>query len=827
MMYNTGPVRYVTEHPDGSIYAAGRNGVYKIIGDKHEKLSRLLAGSNFNYYTVNQIYFTADGGMLIGTVGDGLVYYEKDFRQYYVFDFANGFPSDNIQGIAGDQNQIWVSTSRGLVRMSARIAEDKTFSIYDENDGVKNANFNYGAIEYLDHQMYLGTSDGLVYIDDRKLGSPSVDVPLYVESVEWLNSNNVKSVKIVDTDTEKTAVYHLPYNHSQAKVAFVGIDFNISQQIKYSWFLEGYSPGWSKPDLNPYASLGRLKPGTYMFMVKYLHHNIPGEQIKAIVLKVAGPWWSSWWAILSYILAATGLVYFALKFMYLRLKKRNIEDQVSFYNNITHEIKTPLSILLTKLEKLRHADGTDDVKLTVDRINTLFDQLLNFEKYNSAFYREQAVSLLNIDEQYQNLLKNFKHLIADKRLNINYISHVADNKFYYKRDIFDKINYNLISNAIKYTKENGTIDITVKKEKNQLVFEVKDNGIGIPKDQQRTLLRKYYRARNAINSQIPGTGLGLMMVKNLLDIDGGTISFISEEGLGTSFKVTFPDLQHKFNVVPESESKPIQNTPITPVEIPSGLPTVLIAEDNDELRIEMVERLSGHFRILPARTGTEALEKARLHVPELIISDIIMPEMDGIELCKILKSDENTQHIPIFMMTVLGDSSLKVESVNLGVHSYFQKPLDYPFLIVKIQKTLDERKIIKQDLLHEMEVQKSHKFKNEREADFVNQIEAYILSKAHEEDISVTDLGRHLGMSRTALYMKVMEILNVSPKNLIVSIKMEYARKLLVEGGKNIQQIAYMVGFNNPKYFSTAYKKHFGISPSQYIKSIYPDIEES
>jgi signal transduction histidine kinase/ligand-binding sensor domain-containing protein/AraC-like DNA-binding protein len=826
MMYNTGPVKHVIAHADGTIYTAGRNGIFKIENNKAVKLNYLLDGNKFNYYTVNQLYFTIDGGILIGTVGDGLIYYEKDNRKYHIFDFSNGFPSDNIQGISGDQDQIWVSTSRGLVRMKSRISEDKSYYIYDENDGLNNSNFNYGAIDYNNHEIFLGTSDGLVHFDDKTLSEPSSKIPLYIESIEWQSKNNEKSTLIVDTEQAQQAVYHLPYNHSQARISFIGIDYNVSQQIKYSWFLEGYSHAWSKPDLRTYAELGRLKPGTYQFRIKYLHHNVPGSETKAITLKIASPWWASWWAIIGYILLTIAIVYFLLKFLYLRMKKRNIEDQVSFYNNITHEIKTPLSILLTKLEKLKTTDGTDDIKVTVSRINTLFDQLLNFEKYNSAFYRDQPVSLLNIDDQYQLLIRTFKHLIAEKRINVNYINHVLDNKFYYKKDIFEKINYNLISNAIKYTKENGIIDILVNRDKNHLLVEVKDNGIGIPKDQQKVLLRKYYRARNAVNSQIPGTGLGLMMVKNLLDIDGGDISFISEEGLGTSFKVVFPDLKYKYGIEGKEENEFTQKENLTTPEIISGLPTVLIAEDNDELRIEMVERLSGHFRILPARTGVEALEKAKLHKPELIITDIIMPEMDGIELCKVLNTEENTQHIPVFMMTVLGDSSHKVESVNLGVHSYFQKPLDYPFLIAKILKTLEERRNIKQDLLHELDVEKSNKFKNERDAEFISKIEQYIISNAHEEDISVTELSRHLGMSRTGLYMKVMEILKMSPKNLIVSVKLEYARKLLVEGGNNIQQISYMVGFNNPKYFSTAYKKHFGISPSQYLKSIYPDSNE-
>jgi CheY-like chemotaxis protein len=458
-------------------------------------------------------------------------------------------------------------------------------------------------------------------------------------------------------------------------------------------------------------------------------------------------------------------------------------------------------------------------------MNTLFDQLLNYNKISSKFYQNQPISEINLEEHINMILNNFKQTIENKNINIHFENGFTASYFYYKKDVFDKICFNMISNAVKYTGQNGSIQIKLKNSPaGSLIFTITDNGIGIPKDQQKDILKRYYRARNAINSQETGTGLGLMMVKTLLEIDGGSISFVSEKDLGTSFTINLVNFKDKYLQEVDLHQPQIYSGAEIEEKSNEGVvrPRILVVEDNDELRIDLVEKLSEYYTIIAARNGKEGFEKAVSRVPDLIITDLIMPEMDGIELCRLLQKDPNTNHIPIFMVTVLNDSANKVASIKSGVHSFLNKPVDLPSLIAQINSVLEYRERIKQEIIKKAEIDKASQFKDDRSAAFIKEIEDFILDKVRQEEISVQDLCKHIGMSRTALYMKMKEVMNQSPQNFIIITKMNHARDLLLHGGRSVQEIAFMVGFNNPKYFSTSFKKQFGMSPTTFLKSLNP-----
>lgn len=820
--YAAGQIRDMVLSPSGQLFLAGRQGVQYMEDGKLIVINELSNNESFNYSTVNCISFINDNEFWIGTSGDGLAKFNLRDKKIDKLNMSDGLPSDVIQGIIQIKDDLWVSTSRGLVLLEDD-GGDYRLRIFDERDGLLNASFNYGSFEAIDNQVLaFGTASGVIKVDRLKIPKVEDRNIVIFENIEVLdskNGNNVNRINIYGYDPQEIKLSHW---QNFIKVRFASIDHLTPEKQNFTWMMNGVSDLWSPSQSENEINFANLSPGRYELKIATVNATNGRSTPQVLSFVIESPWYATKLAYLFYSLFLIGAAIIGYKIAKTLVKKRNSDEQISFYNNITHELKTPLSILLNKLDNTT-SDSTnnEEIKSTVHRLNSLFDQLLNFNKVNSQYYKDQKVSSIDIKQHFSMIITSFNSELTKKNITLNFDNEYPNQLFYYKKDVLDKITYNIISNSVKYTGNGGSISVKLKSEEGDLVATITDNGIGIPKDQQKDILKRYYRARNAINSQLPGTGLGLMIVKNLLDIDKGKISFVSEQGLGTSFTIELRNMKKAYVPTEVIESVPKILSDDKQFGV-SGKYKVLIVEDNDELRIDMVEKLSEHFSIIAARDGKEGYEKASTRVPNLIVTDLIMPEMDGNALCKALQEDENTNHIPIFMMTVLNDSSQKVESIKSGINTYMTKPLDFPFLIAKINSVLEYKQKLRDKYLHETEIEKSTKFKDEREEEFINDLEAFIIERIKDEDIAVKDLCQHVGMSRTSLYMKLTEMINQSPQNFIITTKMNHARNLLLQGGKTVQEIAFIVGFNNPKYFSTSFKKQFGMSPSGFLKSLNP-----
>lgn len=823
---DVGQVRHMAASPDGKLYTVGRQGVTVIANNNSKNIAKLIDKKSFDYSTINCIII--DQNILwLGTNGDGLIKYNVQDDTYKVFNMSTGLLSDIVQSIILQKDKLWVSTSKGLASLNHKDA-NPTIRIYDERDGIKNASFIFGSGAQIDdNTLAFGTQEGVLLFDTRIVNAKTESKAVNLEYLEVLESKNSNKTQILNLYNRPDEIIELQHWQDFIKLKFNAIDHLNPDKYMYSWRMKGVTDEWSPATNDKEIYIGKLSSGKYTIELKTVDPSGQFGPVKSVKLKILNPWYWSGWAKMIYLLFLGGLSIILYRFSRTLIQKNNAEEQISFYNNITHELKTPLTILVNKLESTSDVNTyKSEVKITVDRLNSLFDQLLNFNKVSSSFYKKQNVSAIEIESHLKNIINSFQPEINKKNINLKFENNYNEQVFYYKKDILDKIFYNLLANAVKYTENGGQITIKINKNRNSLVLIVTDNGIGIPKDEQKHILKRYYRARNAINSQLPGTGLGLMMVKTLVEQDQGKMTFVSEPGLGTSFTVTLNTLKEDVNVstIGNASTPSPESTVQTPSE-PSSKYKILIVEDNDELRIDMVEKLSPHFSIMAARTGTEGYEKAKAGMPDLIVTDLIMPEMDGNELCRTLQKDESTSHIPVFMMTVLNDPHQQVESIKSGINTYMTKPIDFPFLIAKIFSVLEYKQKLRDKYIHETEISKSIQFRDEREAEFVKDLEEFILSRVKDEEIAVHDLCKHLGMSRTALYMKLKEMIDHSPQSFIIMTKLNHARKLLLQGGRTVQEVAFMVGFNNPKYFATSFKKQFGTSPSGFLKSLNPEDE--
>ncbi len=823
-------IKAITELRDGNILASGRYGIHKI-NPKNESF-RILeelepSKSSLAFSTIHSVKELPSNNFVIGTNGAGLIFYNLTTKKIRKINVKSGLPSDIVQGILlKNDNNIWASTTRGLANIITS-KTDTVINVYDKRDGLASTEFNYGSYAKLKEFFAFGGVNGVTLFNPDEIIKQEEKPSLVLEKFKLFNKTIKPSEKPLQKHINTIQNLTLKYNENSIGLEFIGIQHSSPNEMKYSWILEGFDKTWSKPSTNNIATYTNLESGEYIFKVKALNKygNISKERI--ISIDILSPWWLTNTAFLIYFILSILLIIGVIHFTTVIINKKNADDQIEFFNNITHEIKTPLTILMSSLENITNKKGSSEsnkqIKATVKRLNSLFEQMLNFHKVTSQDTIYQNVSKIDLNKYLQGRVKNFQPLTEERNIQIIIENHWKSQIFYYYKDVFDKIILNLLSNAIKYSFDDGTIKIKLNEtSKGALKFQIEDQGFGIPKDQQKYILKRYYRARNAINSQKPGTGLGLIMTKKLIEKTGGTISFNSIENKGTTFTVELKNLKplYKESSISKNNLENLQSAEGLSELDEFSSAKILIVEDNDELRSILVETLGKYFLIFEASNGVEGIEIASQNFPDIILTDLIMPEMDGMEMAKKLKEDISLNHIPVFMLTVLQNSSQKLESIESGISEYLEKPVDTKLLFAKIINTLKFQRKLREKYIHDNDSENANLFRNQKDKDFLKSLEEKIIDNVENNSFSVHDLSASFGMSRTSLYMKLKNLVDLSPQDFIIHTKLKHAKNLLIKGGLSIKEVAYSSGFSNPKYFSTSFKKFYKQTPSRFLDSL-------
>ncbi len=823
-------IKSISEIESGEILLSGRQGVFKINNDLETfgLIEGLIPDQDLSYSTINAIYQTTDDRLILATNGEGVVFYNPEKQTINKLKINSGLPSDIVQGIIPvNDNNIWASTTKGLVNI--RIEKNDTIiNVYDKKDGLASTEFNYGSFNAIEPNLFaFGGVDGVTLFNPKNIKVDSYKPKLVFDTFKLSNEFIDPGHKPLERHIDKTKYIELNHKDNSIEIQFTGVLHSSSSKVKYSWILEGFEDSWSNPSYTNFATYTNLNPGDYRFRVKANNKYGNFSEERQLTIKINSPWWATNRAYFLYALAFLALLYTIIHFTSVIVKKKNADEQINFFNNITHEIKTPLTILISSLDSVTEdIDSTGEskkrIKTTVKRINSLFEQMLNFQKVTSADNLDQDISKLDVYAHIQQRINNFEPLTKEKNIEI-VLNNNWNEDFYFDKDNFDKIMLNLISNAIKYSFENGKITINTNKTRlGDLKVEIIDEGIGIPKDQQKFILKRYFRARNVINSQRPGTGLGLMMVKKLLEKTDGSISFESEENKGTTFTLLIKNLKHEVNKYRASNTLSTLEEEIDDhaelVEFSDS--KILIVEDNDELRGILVDNLGNYFQIYEAINGKEGLETASTIFPDIILTDLIMPEMDGMQMSKRLKEDINLNHIPIFMLTVLQNSEQKLESIEIGISEYIEKPIDIKYLLAKIANTLKWQQKLREKYIHDNDADTAEIFRNKNDHEFLTNLESTVINNIENNNFTVHDLSRSFGMSRTSLYMKLKNLVDLSPQDFIIHTKLIHAKSLLIKGEFSIKEVAYQSGFSNPKYFSTSFKKFYGMTPSGFLESL-------
>ncbi len=827
-------IKHITESNKGKILIAGRQGIYRIDDDNANfKLIENLQPdrTKLRYATVNAVYETQDDKLILATNGAGVVYYNPQNKLIQKLTTTSGMPSDIVQGIlVQNADNIWVSTTKGLAHIITT-KKDTIINVLDQKDGLASTEYNYGSFAKLKNNLFaFGGVNGVSIFNPNQIKSQDCKPVIVFDELKIFNKKLKPGSRVLEKHINLSEKINLSSSENSLEIIFTGISQSSASKIKYSWILEGFNEEWMAPSHNSHAAFTNLSAGDYIFRVKALDKFGNFGEERSLQITIDAPWWLTTRAYFLYAMLLVGIIWILIHFTSVMIQKKTADEQIDFYNNITHEIKTPLTVLLSSLDNVtENVDSTDDskkrIKTTIKRINSLFEQMLNFHKVTSEDDIVQDITKIELESHIFQRINDFIPLIKERNIEITINNNWQENHFYFDKAVFDKILLNLVSNAIKYSFDNDKIGINLSKSKlGNLKIEIIDTGLGIPKDQQKYILKRYYRARNVINSQRPGTGLGLIMVKKLIEKTGGSISFVSEENKGTTFTVLLKSLKDQYQNridVNEESLHNITNSIDDNQSIEEFSDNkILIVEDNDELRDVLVNTLGVYFQIYEARNGKEGLEIANQIFPDLILTDLIMPEMDGMTMSKKIKGDINLNHIPIFMLTVMQASSQKLESAESGITTYFTKPVDVKYLLAKIINTLKWQKKLRNKFVHESDTVSASLFRNKQDQEFLQNLETTILENLENDSFSVHDLSSSFGMSRTSLYMKLKNLVDLSPQDFIIHTKLKKAKSLLIKGELSIKEVAYGSGFSNPKYFSTSFKKFYKQTPSGFLDSL-------
>ena len=823
--------------------------------DEHFQCVKLFnVTSLFPSNTINTVYMDSQNRMWIGT-GEGLVCFPSSQSwDYKVYRSEEGLSNVHIRAITEDNHgNIWVSTNKGI---SCLLKDKEVFYNYDHWDNVPMGNFMSGSVaEAKDGTLYFGSINGLCRFNPdqvlEKRESPAAIIREMRIFGPLRDTDSNEKVMALEGQSE----VRLSYMQNNFSVTFNIQNYALADQVEYAYMLKGLENSWYTVTDPNNVTFRNIPPGNYCFQVKTRIRNQEwADEIASLDIRIDPPVWLTWWAKLFYILSGVSVLYFILhaykkkldmESLY-ELEKKNHEqeqelnnERLRFYTNITHELRTPLTLILGPLEDMQKSNslsGKDSQKISVIhqsaiRLLNLINQILEFRKTETQ-NKKLCVSRDNLAALVHEIGLKYKELNRKPEIDFCLEIEQEDMSLFFDKEVVTIILDNLISNAIKYT-EKGTITLglhqVVRNNIHHTEISVSDTGFGIAPDALPHIFDRYYQEGS--EHQASGTGIGLALVKNLVVLHEGEIRVESSLNVGSTFYVslltdnTYPHVLHADSTEKTSDEKDEKEENIEPVH--SGKRILLIVEDNRDICDYIVESFSDDFEVRTAANGEQGLEQALGCIPDIIVSDIMMPVMNGIVMCRKLKEDLRTSHIPIILLTAKDSLQDKEEGYQVGADSYLTKPFSATLLHSRIHNLLESRKLLAErfntnSILIDKRAAVTESM-NKLDNEFLEKINKLIEDRLSSEKIDIGYLSDAMCMSNSTLYRKMKALTGLSTNEYIRKIKMQYAERLLLEGKYNISEVAFKVGINSTVYFRQCFKDEFGMAPSDYLKKIKPE----
>ncbi len=811
-------------------------------------------------------------GLIWIATSEGLNIFSKSENRFRLLSERDGLPDSNIKTILEDQKgKLWISSTNGISGIKiinyseGKLLSDLQFDIenYNKMDGLQGKEFNEkAAYRMRSGEILFGGANGFNIFNPETLDENRPENRIVLTNFLVFNQD-VKAGEpfrnrvILDKSIISQNEISLRHKENVFSVEFAALNFFHPEKNSFEYRLDGFNTEWLKVDADKDITFTNLDAGNYLLRIRVSDDGKHWKEMQQpLAIEILPPFWKSTPALLLYILLIVVVLYVARRMMLerqrlkLEAKHEHLEAEriqqidalkTKFFTNISHEFRTPLTLILTPLEKLLSGNMDDEhkthlvlIQRNARRLLSMVNQLLDFRKLEV-----QKISAKpawgDVYTFVKEICESFQDLSENKQISLQFNAKEKHFYTYFDHDKLEKIISNLVTNAFKFTPEKGKISLTIETEKSNpesentvnLVFRIADTGIGIPKEKQQKIFDRFYQDELPGDFVSQGSGIGLSMVNEYVGILGGTIEVESEIQQGSTFIVRIPAQIYseteiaEINAITPTEQKPVRiklNTSTENTVYDSEKKTVLLVEDNPDFRFYLKDNLKGRYNIIEAPDGQEGWQQVLKHVPDLVVSDVMMPKMNGVELCGKIKNDGRTSHIPVILLTAKVETEATLEGYSSGADDYISKPFDFRILESRIQNIISGREKLQQTYQAMLGLNPEKIQVTSLDEKFMKKALEIVEQNMENASFSVEDMAAELAMSRVSLYKKLLSLTQKTPIEFIRIIRLKRAADLLENSQDSVSEIAYKVGFNSPRYFSNYFKEMYNELPSEYIK---------
>ncbi|MCW3808028.1 hybrid sensor histidine kinase/response regulator transcription factor [Plebeiibacterium marinum] len=744
------------------------------------------------------------------------------------------------------QNSVWASHKKGLSRINTTSFTIQNFNI---QDGLQGNEFSQNAcfFDSINGELFFGGVNGLNSFTSKDIKTNPypprvVFTGLNVMQKHILPGQPINNRVLLEKSLLCTNKLILYYQERSFSLEFVALHYGNSSENKYQFQLEGFDKHWvSTNATNRKASYNNLPPGEYIFKVKAANSDgVWNPTPKTMHIVILPPWWLTWWAIGFYLVLTTSIIWLIYNYLTSKINAKRAQEihqaKLKFFTEVSHEFRTPLTLIIDPLEKLMtgkiaHQDADSIFKMmyrNAKQLLELINQLLDFRKLESG-HLTLSLQKSDLIAFVKNSVAAFENQALAQNISLEFEAPLTSLQICFDKQKLNMVLNNLLSNSFKFTPENGSIHIKVylsDKVEKAVCIQVIDTGTGIEKHELNRIFELFYQSGSPIK-QTPGSGIGLALTHELVKLHKGHIEVKSQINKGTDFSITLPIMENDstesiqsetiFNILPET------NTPIVKKEskkTDNDLPIMLIIDDNSDIRNYITTHFKTEFKIIQAANGAEGYSQAIETIPDIIISDVMMPDTDGFELCQKLKTDQHTSHIPIILLTARQSDESKTEGYKTGADAYITKPFNSDVLSARVNNLLEQRRQLRELFTGSTGKELKKVAVNSADEIFLEKASGIIAQYLDDPQFNIDFLAEKMNMSRSQFYRKIKALTNKSGNDFIMSFRMDKALEYLKEGRYNITETAYKVGYNVPANFTRAFTKYFGKTPTNYIESI-------
>jgi len=858
-------------------YALGADIVYLLVEDKQKNMwactvnglyrydeahNGFIAYKNFPDNDIRSFLQDSKGNFWAGSANKGLFLFDRQGRVLMRFDVNNGLANNQVHAIVEDDNgTLWISTNLGLSQLDPKKGTIRNFFVGDGLQG--NQFFMQSSLKTRSGEIYFGGYGGFNVFNPKQLKHNEFKAPVYISDFQVFNKSIIPGAPdaLLKQQISQTRDITLSWTQSMFSFSFAAINYTFSAKTEYAYKLQGFDKDWNYIGNKRSATFTNLDPGEYVFQVKAANNDgIWNERTANIRITILPPWYQTWWAYLLYMGALATILYSYIRY---RTKQARLEyeietanfkvekekelhrKKVDFFTSISHEFRSPLTLIINPLKEMLYDEGKElsSNKLIVvyrnaRRLLSLVDQLLLFRKSETEL-EKLKIAKLSITDVCKEIYLCFTNQAKQQEIELVFEPAEENLEVYADREKIEIVIFNLLSNALKFTPAQGKVQVRLSETESLINIEVADTGLGIPSDVGGKLFEQFYQVAHRGTTAKGGFGIGLYLVKNFIEAHHGTIAYTSKEGEGTAFALTLKKGKEHFGsqiIVEEPteasyfleglvvEENDEMNDPEELMDgeknkpLYSEIKTILVIDDNADLRRYIKQLFDDEFEVLDADNGSSGLEMINKHMPDIVISDVMMQGLSGIELCSRIKDDASLRHIPIILLTASSSAEIKLKGIECGADDFISKPFEKEILMARVSGILKSRNNLQNYFYNKITLQPDNSKISPEHKEFLDKCIQIIEENLRDEDFGIKKLATEIGMSHSALYKRIKSIFGQSGISFLRSIRLRKAAEIFVTTDLTINEVAFMVGMKDIKHFREHFNNLFGMNPSEYIK---------